>query len=92
MTALYRQNGELFEWCREFLGKLCIYNVHNLFVKYSTHKHPHKISQYCRKELWCRFPYSFRLSSAKGNLINDDRGTGTFSSTGVYILWIQSNC
>ena len=80
MKALYGQNGELFVGCVEifFLCKQYIVQCSQHTSKVQYPQTPHNISQYCRQNLWCRFPYSFRLSRAKGNLINDDRGVPSF--------------
>ena len=83
MTALYQQNGELFVGCRAFYVNCTICIQHNSKVQYT--QTPHNISQFCRQDLWCRFPYSFRLSRAKGPRIHDDRG-GTLLLAG-YIFF-----
>ena len=47
-------------------------NVHNISVKYTLTQY--NISQYCRQELCCHFPYRFRLSKAKDRFIKDEGG------------------
>ena len=44
-----------------------LYNVHKISVKYTLTQY--NISQYCRQELCCRFPYSFWLSEEKDRFI-----------------------
>ena len=45
-------------------------NVHKISVKYTLTQY--NIAQYCRQELCCCFPYSFRLSKAKDRLSTDE--------------------
>ena len=46
-------------------------NPINAHIQYSS-------SLFCRKGLWCRFLYSFRLFGEKWNFITDDWGCGPF--------------
>ena len=81
MTAIHRQNGELFVGCKE---REFYVNCTKDTSKVQYTQTPHNISQYLRQELWCRFSYSFRLSRAKAPEL--ETTGGTLSSIRVYIL------
>ena len=72
MTAIYRQNGELFVGCRDCQCKL--YNVHNILVKYSTPKHPTISFSILPTGALVSISLRFWLSRAKGPRIYEDRG------------------
>ena len=84
-------HGELQTTCKSLSPKIhppycTVYNVNILLVLTHFTLTQYNITQYCRQELWCRFPSDFL-----GNSGTWKTKGGAVPSQRIYILWFKQS-
>ena len=61
--------------------------VEDCLTKFQNDLTPNNSSPFCQQRLWCRFPYCFRLSTAKDRCNNDEGGHCQFFIHKYSLVW-----